>query len=70
MSELVILGLAVVFMLPKLADAIMPHVPATLLALVALRESRNHAGRSHGDRSVLSGAFENRRPEDSNRPFT
>lgn len=60
MSELLILGLALIWMLPRLAQAVMPHLPATITAWGNLPNlPRNDIG-SRDDRSALPGTFKGR----------
>lgn len=39
MTELSILGIALIWMLPKLADKVMPYLPATILAVGTVRRN-------------------------------
>lgn len=61
MSELLILGLALIWMVPRLAQAVMPHLPATITAWGNLPKNPSHKRiEPRDDRSALPSPFKDR----------
>lgn len=63
MSELLIIGMALVLTLPRVLAAVAPHMPAIIWAARASPDSPNYKCPPPGDRrSLLSELFRRSRP--------
>lgn len=62
MAELLIIGMALIFTLPRILAAVAPHMPAIIWAVRASPESPNYKCPRPGDRrSTLPELFPRRR---------